>query len=330
VESKIHLSNPGTPVFITGGAGFIGKYICRKLLSENYSVVVFDNFSNSSERDFYKEFGENSNVSVIHGDIRDITALTTALKKSRAQTIIHLAAIVSVQESIKNPDLVFDVNVGGCKVLIEAIGKSGNSTDADKIKLIFSSSAAVYGTLRPPLKEDMPIHDSAWANTWLTSPYAKSKLEAESVFLSSTCPATIFRIFNVFGKGQSLTGGYPAVIPAFIKSLRRGRQITIYGDGLQSRDFIAVEDVAAAFHLALEKPAIQGIYNLACGQETILRQVAFFLEELSEKQIDIEYLPARSGDIKRSWAEIEKIKNELDFHPSITLKEGIGKMLFTE
>jgi len=314
-------------VFITGGAGFIGKHICRRLLSSGYGLIVYDNFSNSSEKDFTNEFASFGQLAVIKGDITDRDLLTRSLINSTinsgAIAVVHLAAVVSIQESIRNPELTSRVNIGGSENVVAAMKASGIS------RAVFASSAAVYGALEPPLYEHLVDSDEISAAR-LLNPYAVSKLEGERIFLNPGLHAAVLRIFNVYGRGQSLAGGYPAVIASFLHSSKNNRKISVYGDGLQSRDFVSAGDVAIAVQLCLENPAAGGVFNVACGRETTLHDIIGIFEDIFSRKIDVEYLPTRPGDIKKSYADVSRISNVLGFSPSDNLYDGLRRLAFED
>lgn len=308
-------------IFITGGAGFIGRHLCRRLLSAGYHVSVIDNFVNSSEENFRQEFGSNDNLQLIKGDISDRALLEKSIRESQYEAVVHLAAIISVEESIRNPQAVHEVNAAGTQNVVDAMQAAGVK------KLIFASSAAVYGNTQPPLKEDIVQYDSSNYAAKLLSPYAESKWVGEKIIIHSGTDFIIFRIFNVYGKGQAASGAYPAVISAFTSRLNQGQNIILYGDGRQTRDFISVVDVISAIEKAIEKQSLTGVFNLATGQEVSLLELIAALEEAYSRKIEVQYQPERSGDIKKSFADIYKLKNSFGFTPEVKLKEGLKQLL---
>ena len=222
-------------IFITGGAGFIGIHLCKKLLELNHDVTVYDNFSNSLEENFISIIKQK--VTLISGDILDYSKLVTSMKNHNI--VIHLAAKISVPESIKNPKLTFDVNVNGTQNVLNACLQN------DITKIIAASTAAVYQNTSTKiiLDEASPVEPQ--------SPYGESKLEMENKIIDFTSihniDATILRFFNVFGIGQSLE--YAGVITKFKENIQNNCPLVIFGDGAITRDFIHVDDVVDAIIL---------------------------------------------------------------------------------
>jgi UDP-glucose 4-epimerase len=307
-------------LFITGGAGFIGTHLCRYLLETGYNIVVFDDFSSSSMENFSREFA--GSVEIIKGDIREKKLLEISVEKTNPDVLIHLAARVSVQDSMDNPELTYDVNIRGTQNVVEA-GKTVNLE-----KFIFTSSAAVYGEQDPPLGEDKVILNNGEYKNSLLSPYAVSKLKGEEIVLEGPTKGIIFRMFNVYGPGQKKSGGYAAVIPEFIEKIQKGESLEIHGDGSQTRDFIYMGDVIRAFRMAIESDTAKGVYNLASGEKTSILELVSTLEKGYDRKVDMNFKPQRDGDIKKSSADISKIQNELGFRPEIDLEEGIKTLLY--
>ena len=276
-------------MLVTGGAGFIGSHVVELLVSEKFDVVVFDNLTTGN---FNKI--KNFPVEFIEGDIRDLENLTNAFKN--VDTVFHLAAAISVPESLEKPKEYVDINVNGTLNVIEAAKKCGVR------RVVFSTSAANYGdepTL--PKTEDMP--------PCLLSPYAATKLDGEiylKMYQSETFSAVSLRYFNVFGPRQDADSPYAAAIPKFINQALANKDISIFGDGTQSRDFIYVKDVAKAnLHAAKIEP---GLYNVCNGEPTIIGPLAEKIVEIMKSKSAINYLAERPGDIKHSLGSNEKIK----------------------
>ena len=225
-------------IFITGGAGFIGIHLCKKLLELNHDVTVYDNFSNSLRENFDSEI--NQKVTVISCDILDISKLVTSMQNH--DVVIHLAAQISVPESIKNPKLTFDVNVNGTQNVLESCEKNKIS------KIIVASTAAVYQNV----SEKTILNESSVTEP--SSPYGSSKLEMENMINDFTqthnVNAIILRLFNVYGIGQSPE--YAGVITKFLSDIKSNNSLTIFGDGSQTRDFVHVNDVVSAIILSID------------------------------------------------------------------------------
>jgi len=315
-------------IFITGGAGFIGIHLCKKLLELNHDVTVYDNFSNSLEENFISIIKQK--VTLISGDILDYSKLVTSMKNHNI--VIHLAAKISVPESIKNPKLTFDVNVNGTQNVLNACLQN------DITKIIAASTAAVYQNTSTKiiLDEASPVEPQ--------SPYGESKLEMENKIIDfasiHNIDATILRLFNVFGIGQSLE--YAGVITKFKENIQNNSSLVIFGDGTVTRDFVHVDDIVGdgtvtrdfvhvddivdAIILATSHSK-NSIYNIASGTSTSISNLAETMIAISGKDIEIIYQPSRSGDIMFSATDISLAKETLKFTPKISLKRGLEQFM---
>ena len=299
-------------IFITGGAGFIGIHLCKKLLELNHDVTVYDNFSNSLEENFISIIKQK--VTLISGDILDYSKLVTSMKNHNI--VIHLAAKISVPESIKNPKLTFDVNVNGTQNVLNACLQN------DITKIIAASTAAVYQNTSTKiiLDEVSPVEP--------LSPYGESKLEMENKIINfiskPNTDATILRLFNVFGIGQSLE--YAGVITKFKENIQNNSSLVIFGDGTVTRDFVHVDDIVDAIILATSHSK-NSIYNIASGTSTSISNLAETMIAISGKDIEIIYQPSRSGDIMFSATDISLAKETLKFIPKISLKRGLEQFM---
>ena len=299
-------------IFITGGAGFIGIHLCKKLLELNHDITVYDNFSNSLEEDFISIIKQK--VTLIFGDILDNSKLVTSMKNH--DIVIHLAAQISVPASIKNPKLTFDVNVNGTQNVLNACLQN-NIT-----KIIAASTAAVYQNTSTKiiLDEASPVEPQ--------SPYGQSKLEMENKIIDfasiHNIDVTILRFFNVFGIGQSLE--YAGVITKFKENIQNNSSLIIFGDGTVTRDFVHVDDIVDAIILTISHSK-NPIYNIASGISTSISDLAKIMISISGKDIPILYHPSRSGDILFSSANISLAKEILKFAPEISLKSGLKQFM---
>ena len=276
-------------MLVTGGAGFIGSHVVELLVSEKFDVVVFDNLTTGN----FKKI-EKFQVNFIESDIRDLESLTKAFEN--IDTVFHLAAAISVPESLEKPEEYVDINVNGTLNVIEAAKRCGVR------RVVFSTSAANYGdepTL--PKTEEMP--------PCILSPYALTKLDGEiylQMYRSKTFSAVSLRYFNVFGTRQDTDSPYAAAIPKFINQALINKDIGIFGDGTQTRDFIYVKDIAKAnLHAATIEP---GLYNVCNGEPTIIGPLAEKIVEIMKSDSAINYLSERPGDIKHSLGSNKKIK----------------------
>ena len=298
-------------VFITGGAGFIGTHLCKKLLTQNHDITVYDNFSNSFQENFTSTI--KNKVTIVSGDILDYSKLVPSMKNH--DVVIHLAAKISVSESIKNPRSTFDTNVQGTLNVLNSCIQN------DITKIIATSTAAVY-----PNTSAKTILDET-SPTIPSSPYGESKLEMEKKINDFTSTnkisATILRLFNVYGYGQSPE--YAGVITQFKEKIQNDSPLTIYGDGSAVRDFVHVDDVIDAIILAITHTS--STYNIASGTSTSISDLAKMMITLTNKEIQILYNPSRPGDILYSTADISFAKTNLGFTPKISLKSGLEKFL---
>jgi UDP-glucose 4-epimerase len=299
-------------IFITGGAGFIGIHLCKKLLELNHDITVYDNFSNSLQENFTSIIKQK--VTLISDDILDYSKLVTSMKNH--DIVIHLAAQISVPASIKNPKLTFDVNVNGTQNVLNACLQN-NIT-----KIIAASTAAVYQNTSTKIILDETSHVEP------QSPYGESKLEMENKIIDfASIPnidATILRFFNVFGIGQSLE--YAGVITKFKENLQNNSPLIIFGDGDATRDFVHVDDVVDAIILAISNSK-NILYNIASGTSTSISDLAKIMISISQKDIKVLHKPKNPGDIKFSSANISLAKEILKFTPKISLKSGLEQFM---
>ena len=291
---------------VTGGLGFIGSHLVDKLLEAKNSVVVLDSSTDASK---IKHHFENPDLKIIRGDIRD---KLDSVFEDRFDAIFHLAAIVSVNYSQKNPEETHSVNsLGTLNVLKHCTNR-----------FIFASSAAVYGNNSSmPLREDfdpLPI-----------SPYASQKLFGEfackSYFRNRNIKTICLRFFNVYGPRQNSNGDYASLIPKFIQLVNQSQPPTINGDGNQTRDFVYVEDVVNAMILAASsenKDCFGNVFNIGSGAETSVNQITDALIQISKKQI----IPVHNPPIlepDKSVADISKAKDVLKWKPQFSLEWGL-------
>ena len=281
-------------VLVTGGNGFIGTHLCRYLHDLGHHVISLDIMHTDSHP-----------WECITADIRD------NLQFDRIDYIVHLAAQISVPESVDNPDLTLSINVDGTKSIISAAEAAGVQ------KIIFASSAAVYGDC-----EEIPTTEEATLIP--QSPYAVSKIVGEELLRRSELASCSLRFFNVYGPGQSSEGGYAAVIPAFKKAISLGKECTIFGDGTQVRDFIHVHDLVRIIGLCLEAKDLPTEMNVASGTETSLLDLIGTLNELNPDMLPPVFTEERVGDIHTSVADISLLLSTVPVGEMITLKEGLS------
>ena len=289
-------------IIITGGAGFIGKHLVNYLLDKGNVITIFDNFSNSEENSM--GYFIKNGVKVINGDIRKFEEI---LKETENQDIlIHLAAKISVSESILNPSETFEVNVDGTKNVLEACKRSNIK------KVIIASSAAVYGESIPKIK----LKENTKTNP--ISPYGKSKLVMEQEIRKNNINCIILRFFNIFGIGQ--TPEYAGVITKFIEMISTNKPLKIFGDGMQTRDFVSINNVVESIYDAI-KNGKNGTYNIASGKAITINELAEFMISLSRKDLEIHHISEKHGDIRYSEADISLAKSEIKYVPKLGLNE---------
>lgn len=291
-------------ILVTGGAGFIGSHVVRHLLLDRFEVTVFDSFVTG------KRSAVPEGARVIEGDLRDADALKRAV--TGAESIVHLAALVSVPLSVEDPALTDAVNIAGTRTLFDAAAQEGIR------RIVYASSAAVYGNEPTvPKREESVLAP--------VSPYASSKLENERTASRSPVSAMGLRFFNVYGPGQPGNHPYASVVPRWAEAVAEGRPVVLFGDGSQTRDFIHVRDVAAAVGMALEADE-QGVANIASGTEISLSELIEQIETVIGRKVLIEKHPPRAGDIQRSVASIERAREVLGFKPSVALRDGLTEL----
>ncbi|HDZ36183.1 MAG TPA: SDR family oxidoreductase [Thermococcus sp.] len=292
-------------VVVTGGAGFIGSHIAWELIKDN-EVVVIDNLYTG------KEENVPLGAKLVKADIRDYSSIAELI--SHADYVFHEAAQVSVVESVRDPIFTEDVNVMGTLNILKALMEGHG-------KLIFASSAAVYGD-----NPNLPLKETETPKP--LSPYGVTKLTAEHYLRVFNelygLPVVSLRYFNVFGPRQS-ANQYAGVISIFINRALNNEPLVIYGDGKQTRDFIYVKDVVKANILTAESRKSNGrVFNVATGKQTSILELAMKVIEITGARSSIRFDKPRPGDIRHSQADISEIR-KLGFEPEWSLEEGLKK-----
>ena len=302
-------------ILIIGGAGFIGAPTARLLLEQGQQVVVLDNLSSGQLENLPLK---HPNFEFVEGDVLEYPLVVDLLNGCDA--VLHLAAISSVPQSIENPIYSFQVNTQGFLHVLCAINQAKRP-----IRFVFASSAASYGGGGElPCRDDLPLIGAP------LSPYALQKIHnemyAELYARVYNTPSLALRYFNVYGKGQDPYSPYSGVMSRFLEAYQNDQELIIFGDGMQSRDFIYVEEVALANCLALQS-TVTGILNIATGEAKTLLQLLEYIETIGGKPAKLRFEPKRLGDIQSSYAAVFKAKEQLGFQSSLSLQEGIKKML---
>lgn len=297
---------------VTGGAGFIGSHLVRTLLARGEGVRVVDNFSTGKVENLA---GVKGQLEILEGDLRDATLLNQVVQG--VDYVFHLAAFVSVPQSMVKQQLCYQVNVTGTLNLLESARAAGVK------QVVIASSAAVYGE-----SQDLPLREGAYLEG--QSPYAASK-EVNEVYAGMytrafNLPVVALRFFNVYGPRQSPESDYAAVVPIFIRRMLDGQAVTIYGDGHQQRDFVYVDDVVRAILLAAEVPEAAGSAFNVCGGEMVsIVNLAETLSGILSGVPSPQFVAPRAGDIYTSQGDSTRAEQVLGFRAQVSLAEGLAE-----
>jgi dTDP-L-rhamnose 4-epimerase len=343
----------GKRVLITGGAGFIGSHVTDLLLSQNYSVRILDNLSPQVHGEVTRPTYLHPDAQLVVGDVRDAVAVERAL--ADVDSVLHLAALVGVGQSMYDIASYTHVNDVGTAVLLEALSKRRPT------KLVVASSMSVYGeglarradgrVVDPAERDQDQLRRNAWdlldengdALTPLPTPetkqpalssvYALNKFNQERLCLiigkAYNIPTIALRFFNVYGPRQALSNPYTGVLAIFASRLLNGRPPLVFEDGLQKRDFVHVRDVAAACLLALETTSCDGeVFNIGSG---VSRSVLSIAEDLGQAINRSDIKPHvigkyRAGDIRHCFADVRRAGERLGFVPTVQWREGLGEL----
>lgn len=296
---------------ITGGAGFIGTALANHLIATGHGVRVLDDLSAGDSR------GLDPQVAFARGDVRDIPKLWGLLRG--VDCVYHLAARVSVPESILYPVEYNMVNVGGTVALMTAI------RDAGVRRVILASSGAAYGE-----QSVQPVAETATMRP--TSPYAVSKLAAEyyvqAIGALWKIESVVLRIFNAYGPGQQLPPSHAPVIPRFIKAALSGGSLVIFGNGKQSRDFVYIDDVVRALARAAQAQNVDGaVVNIGSGRDVTMTQLVDEIASLTGTAIHRLYNDEEASGVSRLVADISLAARLLDWAPQVSLRDGLAAVL---
>jgi UDP-glucuronate 4-epimerase len=304
-------------VLVTGAAGFIGSTLVDRLVAEGREVVGLDSFD-----PFYSEEQKQRNIAaalgastfrLVRGDIRSAETVASLFRETRFDSVVHLAALAGVRPSLVRPAAYADVNVHGTSVLLEAAVNHGNP------RVVFASSSSVYGE-----REDGPFRETDPVERPI-SPYAATKRAGELVAhtfhhahgLSVTCA----RIFTAYGPRQRPD----LAIRKFAERMLEGAPIPVFGDGHSLRDFTYVDDLVDGLVKAIDRDLGFAILNFGAGRKVSVREAIEVLEKTLKVSAEIEWLPAQTGDVRRTWADIGAAREALGFDPKTPFEEGVAR-----
>ncbi len=295
---------------VTGGAGFIGSHVVEELVKKGQYITVIDNLA-TGKKERLAPFMDQ--IRFVQGDVRDDDLLNREMKG--VDYVIHLAALISVVESVEQPELYRDVNVNGTRKLLEVAKRYGVKC------FVVPSSCAAYGDLKKqPFKESMAPKPA--------SPYGENKLEIERLckeyYEKYGLRTFALRFFNVYGPRQDPKSAYAGVISIFIQKIINGEAPTIFGNGKQTRDFIYVKDIVAIVLKACKaEKGFGDFYNIGSEKEISVNDIFKMISKLVKKDIKPVYAPARKGEIKRALSDCSKAKKVLGFSTKYKFEEGL-------
>ena len=296
---------------VTGGAGFIGSYITKRLVEEEEQVVVIDNLNTGKEKNLESI---KDKIDFVKGDILDKNLLEDIT--GNIDGVFHQAALASVQDSFSKPDEYYNVNVNGTENILE-LAKKNN------FKVVYASSSSIYGN-----PKRIPIEESDEKNP--INPYAKTKLEKEElakIYSKMGVKVIGLRYFNVFGKCQSKE--YAGVLKLFLERIRDKSPPKINGDGTQARDFVHVSDVVNSNIMSMNSDVNHAFFNVGTGTSITILDLAKTIIKSSGLNLEPVFGPALKGDVQKTTANIDLIKEKIGWKPTVVLEEWIDEIIST-
>ncbi|MCW1924163.1 NAD-dependent epimerase/dehydratase family protein [Luteolibacter arcticus] len=297
-------------ILVTGGSGFIGSHIVEHYQDRADEIRVLDNL-----RTGYRKNLDGLKHVFIEGSITDREVVAKAVEG--VDYVFHLAALVSVPESMAKPAECVDINVHGLLNVLEASAAAGVK------KLVFASSAAIYGDnpTVPKLETMLPEPKSPYAVTKLDGEYYLDLFNRERGLETAA-----IRFFNVFGPRQDPKGAYAAAVPIFIEKAIKGEDITVHGDGEQTRDFIYVKDIVGALSFAVETPGVTGVFNAGYGGQMTINDLASKILAAAGSSSQVLHGPERAGDVKHSRSSADKLRGS-GWQPQHSLDQSLATTL---
>ena len=302
------MTTNGKLAVVTGAAGFIGSHMVDTLIENGYRVRAIDNLIGGREANL-EHHKNNPDLSFVNSDIRSLQPGDSLFKD--VDYVFHFAGIGDIVPSIEQPLEYMSVNVQGTAQILECARAAGVR------KFIYAASSSCYGRAKTPTREDHPITPQY--------PYALSKYQGEQAAFHwhkvYGLPVNSIRIFNAYGTRSRTSGAYGAVFGVFLKQKLEGEPFSVVGDGVQSRDFLYVTDVAEAFRLAAESSKTGEIWNLGAGDPQSVNKLVELLGG------PVVYIPKRPGEPDCTWADISKITSDLGWKQKVSFEEGVAQIL---